>query len=515
MIEGIVTDHEVLSHTQPVGESGVRTVLWPILRRALSQPRSIAVVDDQRTWRYIDLVGGALHLARYIQQASSSRHVGVLLPTGGAFPMTMLATWMLGRTLVPINYLLSASERQYITDHAALDLVVTAGRMLEFLGEAPRGVTLMKLDELSFKGIPPLRFPAIASADDLAAILYTSGTSGKPKGVMLTHENLRSNIGASAEHIELTRADCFLGVLPQFHSFGLTALTILPLAVGSKTVYTARFVPKQIVELFRKHKPDIFMGIPQMYSALLTSKDAAPEDFASLRLAVSGGGPLPMATFDQFRERFGVAIHEGYGLTETSPVVSMNQLHHHRIGSVGRLIPGCSARVLDDRGNDVAAGEEGEIALAGPNIMTGYYKQPELTAEVIRPDGYFVTGDWGKLDADGYLHITGRKKEMLIIGGENVFPREIEEVLDRHETVAASAVIGREDPVRGELPIAFVEMVEGAAFDEPALRAYCRQHLAGFKVPREILLVDNLPRNPTGKILRRELIARQRGDQHE
>ena len=493
----------------------MRTVLWPIVRRALRQPRSIAVVDDQRTWRYVDLLGGALHVAKYIQAASDNPHVGVLLPTGGAFPMTMLATWMLGRTLVPINYLLSASERQYITKHAGLDLVVTAGPMLDFLGDEPQGVTLMKLDELSFKGIPPLRLPAVASADDLAAILYTSGTSGKPKGVMLTHENLRSNIEASAEHIELTRADCFLGVLPQFHSFGLTALTILPLAVGSKIVYTARFIPKQIVDLFRKHKPDIFMGIPQMYSALLTAKDAGPDDFKSLRLAVSGGGPLPMATFDKFRERFDVAIHEGYGLTETSPVVSMNQLNQHRIGSVGRLIPGCSACVIDDHGKKLPAGEEGEIALAGPNIMKGYYKQPELTAEVIRDDGYFITGDWGKLDEDGYLYITGRKKEMLIIGGENVFPREIEEVLDRHETVAASAVIGREDPVRGELPIAYVEMVEDATFDEGALRAYCRQHLAGFKVPREILLIDKLPRNPTGKILRRELIAMTEGSTNE
>jgi len=483
----------------------MNTVLWPIIRRALRHPTSIAVIDDQRRWRYLDLIGGALHVAEKIEASTGCPRIGILLPTGGAFPMAALATWMLGRTIVPINYLLSGDERQYITNHAGLDTIITAGPMIDFLGGAPEGVKLLKLDEMSFSGVPPLRLPAVASRDDLAAILYTSGTSGKPKGVMLTHNNLRTNVEASARHIELTRADAFLGVLPQFHSFGLTALTLLPLSIGARTIYTARFIPKKIVALIRKHRPDIFMGIPQMYSALLTAKDTTPSDFKSLRLAVSGGGPLPRDTFEKFNERFNIEIREGYGLTETSPVVSMNTITNFRPGSVGPLLPGCEARVYDDDNRELPIGEEGEIALGGPNIMKGYYKQPELTDEVIRADGFFYTGDWGKLDEDGYLYITGRKKEMLIIGGENVFPREIEEILNEHEAVAASAVIGREDPVRGELPVAFVEIEEGKDFDAAALRAYCRKHMAGFKVPREIHRIDELPRNPTGKILRREL----------
>ncbi|MBI1370391.1 MAG: AMP-binding protein [Planctomycetes bacterium] len=481
------------------------TILWPILRRAMVHPLRTAVIDDLRTWRYIDLVGGAMHLAEKIETRSGATRIGVMLPTSGAFAMATLAAWILGRVVVPINYLLGDEERQYIIDNAELDLVITAGPMLEFLGKRPENVTLLQLDKLRFEGVPPLRLPAIAGADDVAVILYTSGTSGKPKGVMLTHRNFRSNIEDCAKRIELTSADCFLGVLPQFHSFGLTGLTLLPLAVGSRVVYTARFVPKKMIELIRKHKPDIFMAIPSMYGALMSVKDAGPDDMRSIKLAVSGGEPLPRDIADRFRERFDLPIREGYGLTETSPVVSLNTLTHHRDGSVGKLLARNSVKILDERGRDLPVNAEGEVAIAGPNIMAGYFKLPNLTAQVIRDDGYFLTGDWGKMDDEGFLYITGRKKEMLIIAGENVFPREIEEVLNRHPSVRESAVVGRMDPMRGEVPVAFVELEEDAGFDEPALRQFCREHLAGFKVPREIRHIDKLPRNAMGKVLRRAL----------
>lgn len=480
--------------------------VWrPILRHALSSAREVAVIDDQRTWRYADLLGGALYLAEKLEPITSRPHIGLLLPTGGAFPMALLATWLLGRTAVPINYLQNDADRQYIIDDAEVDTVITAGPMLEFLGSRPRNVRLVELDRLKFEGPPPLRWPPKTQPDDLAVILYTSGTSGRPKGVMLTHGNLTADMVNTIHHVGLTHADTFLGILPQFHSFGLTALTLIPLSIGAKVVYTARFVPRRVVELVRQHRPDMFMAIPSMYGALLSVKDATPEDFSSIRLAISGGEPLPAIVNDRSRERLGLTIYEGYGLTETSPIVSINAPGKCRAGSVGQIIHGCDARIVDDQERDLPIEHEGEILLRGPNIMAGYFKLPELTRQVITPGGWFRTGDWGKLDREGFLYITGRKKEMLIIAGENVFPREIEEVLNAHPSIKDSAVIGRHDPLRGELPIAFVELKEGAAFNEAQLRQFCRDRLAQFKVPREIRQIEQLPRNPTGKIMRREL----------
>jgi long-chain acyl-CoA synthetase len=483
----------------------VPNALQPILRRAIEGPGDIAVIDDQRKWRYADLAGGAFYLAEKLEAAAATRNIGVLLPTGGAFPMSLLATWLLGRTAVPINYLLGEKERQYIIDDSEVDTVITAGPMLEFLGGRPKNVKLIEVDRLNIEGPPPLRWPPKPASGDLAVILYTSGTSGRPKGVMLTHGNLASNVANAMAHVGITGADTFLGVLPQFHSFGLTGLTLLPLSIGARVVYTARFVPKKLLELIRKHRPQVFMAIPSMYNALMTVKDATPEDLSSIRIAVSGGEPLPREVYNRFCERFGIPLYEGYGLTETSPIASLNAPGKSRPGSVGQVIPGCSVRIVDEAGRDVPRGAEGEILITGPNIMAGYFKMEDLTRQVIDGRGYFRSGDWGRIDDEGYLYITGRKKEMLIIAGENVFPREIEEVLNQHPSIKDSAVVGRMDPVRGELPVAFVELHDGATFDESAVRSFCREHLAGFKVPREIRVLDKLPRNPTGKIVRREL----------
>lgn len=483
-------------------------MLWPILRTALRQPRHVAVIDDRRKWRYLDIVGGAFALAEKLLAVSSSQNVGILLPTSGAFPMALLATWMLGRTAVPVNYLLSPQERQFIIDDSGIDTLITLGPMLDLLGERPRGVKLLQLEQLNFNAVPPLRWPSLRGGDQTAVILYTSGTSGRPKGVMLTHANLRYDVDAAIGHVGLTAADSFLGVLPQFHSFGLTGLTLVPLVLGATVIYTARFVPHKIVSLIRVHRPHLVMFIPSMYAALLTAKNAKAEDFTSIRLAVSGGEPLPRDVAQKFESRFGVKLHEGYGLTETSPILAINAVNRFREGSVGTVLEGLEAIVVDERDRVLPADAEGELLFRGPAIMKGYYNQPQLTEQVLTPECFFRTGDWGRIDRDGFVFITGRKKEMLIIGGENVFPREIEEVLNRHPSIGTSAVIGRQDPLRGEVPVAFVELAEGATFEEDAVRAFCREHLAGFKIPRDIYVICPLPRNPTGKILRRELVAK-------
>jgi long-chain acyl-CoA synthetase len=483
------------------------SVHWPIIRRCLFQPRRIATIDDRGTRKGIELLAGAFYLADYLAAKCKSKTVGVMLPTGAGTPVAALAAWILGKTVVPLNYLLKPDELQYVIDDCGTDTVLTAGPMLEFMGFSPRVANLAKIDEMKFSGMPEPRWPIGAADEDLAVLLYTSGTSGKPKGVMLTHGNISANIRQVVEHAHFTTDDVMLGVLPQFHSFGLTVLTLLPLTLGIRAVYTARFIPQKIVKLMREHRPTIFVAIPSMYGALLAAKDATAEDFASLRYTVSGGEPLSDAVATRFYERFGVRINEGYGLTETSPVTNICLPSEYRPHSVGRALPELEQRIIDlNTGARLPYEHEGEIWMRGPNVMRGYYGLAEETAKALTPDGFLRTGDIGKQDADGFLYITGRLKEMLIVGGENVFPREIEEVLNQHPSIHASGVVGIKDPIRGELPMAFIELREGQTFDKASIQAHCRASLAGYKVPGDIRVLEALPRNPTGKIMRRELV---------
>jgi long-chain acyl-CoA synthetase len=386
------------------------------------------------------------------------------------------------------------------------DTVVTVGPMLEFVGRRPSVPNVIEIDKVRMSGVPAPRWPRSASDDELALLLYTSGTSGRPKGVMLTHGNLNANVRQILRWVRFTRAEVLLGVLPQFHTFGLTVLTLLPLSFGCRVVYTARFVPHKLVKLIREHRPTVLVAIPSMYNAMLHVKDAGPEDFASFRYIVSGGEPLPDAVAEGFRERFGVRINEGYGLTETAPVTNWCRPEEYRPHSVGPPLPDIDQRIRDlATGRDLGPGEDGEVVMKGPNIMRGYFRRPEETAAVFDAQGSFKTGDIGRRDEDGHLYITGRLKEMIIVGGENVFPREIEEVLNRHPAVADSGVVGMVDPMRGELPAAFVELKEGQRVEERELTAWCRERLAGYKAPALVRIVEKLPRNPTGKIVRREL----------
>eukprot|EP00752_Nemacystus_decipiens_P014543 g12952.t1 len=490
-------------------------LLRPILKQALLHPTRTAVVDDLRTWSYAKLAGGAYFMAREIAKATDKPHVGLMLPTSGAFPAALLGTWQAGKVAVPLNYLLSKEDLHHVIRDSGLDTVFTASKLLDVVGEdaIPEGINVVRLDQLSFKGLPPVRWPAAPKDDDLAVLLYTSGTSGRPKGVMLSHRALDSNVHAIVDHAHLGPTNKFLGVLPQFHAFGVTALTLMPLYLGAEVIYTARFVPRKLVELMREHKPNIFIAVPSMYGALLSVKSATPDDFAPLEFAVSGAEPLSQAVYDAYAEKFNCHLLEGYGLTETAPVTNWSTPQQNKQHAVGKALPGVTNVIVDDNNQVLGPNEEGEILITGPNVMDGYWQLKDKTDEVfveIDVPGQgktkcFRTGDIGKLDDDGYLYITGRKKEMLIVGGENVFPREIEEVLNMHPSVTASAVVGKPDDMRGEIPIAFVEIEEDAEFNETDLRNFVRDKIAQYKVPREIRKIDALPRNPTGKILRREL----------
>lgn len=472
----------------------------------LRRPNRVFIVDDRRSYRGKELLVAGMHIADLIDSKSSSSTVGLLIPTSGAMGIAAYGTWMAGRTAVPLNYLLDEPTLNYVVNDCGCDMIIASRQLTEHLGFVPKCKKIVYLEDLEFRKAPSPRAPRATSPTELAVVLYTSGTSGKPKGVMLTHKNLLSNAIQMHEHIGVRSDDVFMGVLPQFHSFGLTGLTIVPMLFGCKVVYTARFMPKKIIELMREHRPSIYLAIPSMYNALLTVKAAGEEDVSSLRLAISGGEPLPADVRTRFGEKFGIPIVEGYGLTETAPVTHVLLPEDERPGTVGRPVPRLEQIVVDPATERVLPpNTDGELRMRGPNIMRGYLGLQDESANAFDDRGFFRTGDMAQIDERGFLRITGRIKEMMIVGGENVFPREIEEVLNAHPSVHDSGVIGQQDPMRGEVPIAFIEPAEDQIPDPDELVRWCRDNLPGYKVPRRVVVIESLPRNPTGKIMRRLL----------
>lgn len=465
----------------------------------------LAAADQSLMVDYRTLIGLAGGLARSIAAQTDRPHVGILAPTSTAAALAIFATWYAGRTPVPLNFLLSPDELRPIVADAGLDLIVTV-QHFEPLAAAVGAKTLL----MAGKTMAPQRIePPNCAAGDTAVIIYTSGTSGAPKGVCLSFTNLLGNVDGCVAHARLAPDQVFLSVLPQFHSFGFTAMTVVPLLLGATVWYLPRFSPLMVLNTIQEQRVSVFMAVASMFGALLHAKDAPPDALRGLTLAISGGEPLPMRVFEAFRERFGVSIMEGYGLTETSPVVSINTPWACRPGSVGRPLPGIEVCAVDAGGAVLRPGGEGELLIRGHCVMQGYYQREEETRQAIH-DGALRTGDVGRVDEEGYVHITGRAKEMLIVGGENVVPREIENVLLDHPAVAEAAVIGMRDELRGELPVAFVILKEGAdpaSAGEVELRNFCRSRLAGYKVPRSVRIEKELPRSPTGKILKRALRA--------
>jgi long-chain acyl-CoA synthetase len=497
----------------------------------------VAVDDGVRALRYRDLVHLSLVLRRHVERVSRCERVGILLPSSAAFPAALFGVLWASRVAVPLNFLLSPEELNRVVADADLDVILTTRRLAQLAEVLP--ARALYLEDLPLKrGVLLSRFRRISSApkteqNDTAVILYTSGTTAEPKGVELTHGNLHSNSTDSIRALGLGIHYRFLQILPPFHVFGLTACVLIPVFLGAPVYAIPRFSPPAVVRAVRTHHVSVLIAIPSMYAAILRAKSARPEAFASVELAVSGGEPLPDTVRAGFEEKLGVVLLEGYGLTETSPVVAACRRGAHKPGTVGRPIPNVEIRIAPiDAGprplssapsGDVSepqqprsgpcartrelapAGIEGEILVRGPGVMKGYFRKPDETRRVIDADGWFHTGDIGRFDEEGFLSITGRIKDMLIIGGENVYAREIESVLESHPAVLQAAVIGARDELRGEVPVAFVVPKEEAAPTEEELRTFVKQSLAGFKVPRRIVVRSDLPTGPTGKILKRRL----------
>jgi long-chain acyl-CoA synthetase len=438
--------------------------------------------------------------------------VGLMLPNLPQFAMLYYGVLRVGAVVVPMNPLLKAREVEFYLGDSGAKAIFAWDAVAR---EAAKGAEAAGAD---FVPVAPAEFdrllgdhaPESAVAgradDDTAVILYTSGTTGKPKGAELTHANLLRNAAVAATTLfHLEPEDVVMGCLPLFHSFGQTCG--LNAAVGSGACLTLlpRFDPGKALEVIQRDRVTIFEGVPTMYVALLNHPRRGDYDVSSLRLCVSGGAALPVEVLRGFEDAFGCIILEGYGLSETSPVASFNHPDRQRKpGSIGTPIQGVEMRLVGPGGEDVPAGEVGEIAIRGHNLMKGYWRREQATSEAV-PDGWLRTGDLARQDEDGYFFIVDRKKDLIIRGGYNVYPREVEEVLYEHPAVAEAAVVGVAHPTHGEEVGAAVVLKPGAEATPAELQAFCKERIAAYKYPRHVWLAAALPKTATGKVLRREV----------
>lgn len=483
-------------------------LLEPLLKHATDKPQATAITDDRGVTSYAALGAMAAGLAQVIAKETPKESVGVLLPASASFAACFYGALLAGKSIVPINFLLSPQQIAHMIADSGIDTILTAPPLAEkFTGLPVKVIDLSQLPAGCATTLPSS--PKHMPDDSTAVILYTSGTSGLPKGVPLTHKNLDTCVKGCIEHVFRGSDHHFLGLAPLFHSTGFTGTLLAPLQLGTPVTYLGRFSPVATAKTIKEQKCDIIIGVPAMYGAMLGLKSATPEDFAHTYALICGGEPLPGNIHYAFQQKFGKPLLQGYGLSETCGPIAVNTPHAQRAGSVGQLIPGGKVRIVDEHNKPLATGQTGEILLGGPSIMHGYLHLPEANKEVMTDDGFFRTGDLGHVDADGYLFITGRAKDMIIVSGEKLAPRELEEMLIKVPTVAEAAVVGKKDESRGEVPVAFVVAREGQTVDVNVLKEHLKtQSIPNWKMPREIIVVESLPRSPTGKVLKRDLAAR-------
>jgi long-chain acyl-CoA synthetase len=487
-----------------------------LAKSAASFPDRVAMRLGDATTTYKELDDQSSRVAAVLgsRGVGPGDRVGLMLPNVPEFAAVYYGILRAGATVVPMNPLLKAREVAYhLGDSGAKWMFVWHG----FASEAENGATqadatAIVVDPATFPDMLPAADPTPGvvprAPSDTAVILYTSGTTGHPKGAELTHGNLVRNVEVTlSDLLNLTPDDVIFGGLPLFHAFGQTCTLSAAIAAGATLALLPRFDATQTLDLLTTYKVTIFAGVPTMYSALLAAPDRSAHDVSGLRVCLSGGAAMPVEVLRQFEDAFGCTVLEGYGLSETSPVASFNRPDGRKPGSIGTPVTGVEMRVVDKDGAAIPQGEVGEIAIRGHNVMKGYWNKPEATAEVLSPDGWFRTGDLGKLDEDGYYVIVDRKKDLIIRGGYNVYPREIEEVLYEHPDVAEAAVIGVPHAELGEEVAAAIALKSGATSTAADLQSYLKSQVAAYKYPRKVWLVDSLPKGPTGKILKRDIVV--------
>jgi long-chain acyl-CoA synthetase len=466
--------------------------------------------DDQFTYATLaEQTRNVAHLLRNQLRVQPGDRVGVWLKNRPEFIPALLGALLADAVVVPINNFLKPDEVEFILGDAGIDVLLTEQSAAESLGilQGRRpGLRAWLVEDLAQLPPPPAAAAPQRRADDLAILIYTSGTTGHPKGAMLSHANLLHNVNSSRAALGTLAADRYTLLLPMFHSFMLTVCILLPLLSGGSIVLIKCLHPvKNIILEMIQHQATVLPAVPPIFRTLAHGSIPAG---LPLRLAISGGAALPGEILREFTAKFSFPLLEGYGLSEASPVVSFTPLNGPwKSGSIGRPIPEVEMSVQDDDGRPLPDQATGEICVRGRNVMLGYWNQPEATRQTIRQD-WLLTGDIGHRDADGFYYITDRKKDMLIVNGINVYPRQIEEIIYQFPGIKEAAVIGRVDARRGEQPVAYLVPMDGVSLDLRALQAFLRERLADYKVPRRLIVLSALPRNATGKILKTALRSR-------
>lgn len=483
------------------------------MRAELSPRRTFVKFDGNKiSFKEMDRLASAFAAFLLKQGLARAERVAILCHNCPLYIAAYFGIIRAGGVVLPLNNLLTHEEIDFILTDAGVNIcffdaecAVTINKMK---GKAGRTYITLT-DAARDNGGDTVPFPD-KTASDISTILYTSGTTGRPKGALLTHRNIMSNAQAAREAILVTHKDRFAVFLPLFHSFTYTVCIILPMLASAMISLLPGVRPfNRVVKSLVLDRITLFVAIPTVYK-ILAEKDMPRyvKMLLNLRLCISGAAPLPVKVIHQFEKAFKVPLLEGYGLTEASPVVSINPFGpgKNRPGTVGRPITGLEVKTVDDDGKPLRSGEPGELIVKGPSVMQGYLNRPEDTAQTLR-DGWLFTGDIAVIDGDGYIKIIDRKKDLIIVDGLNVYPYEVEEVLYRHPAVQDCSMIGvlHEHEEGKELAIMYVVKRDGDAVTSKDLRAYLSEHVAHFKIPRRFIFVEELPRNATGKILKKEL----------
>jgi long-chain acyl-CoA synthetase len=493
-----------------------RNLALNLLRSAEQYADRPALKVGDSVTTYAELEAASARVAGLLRArgVNPGDRVGIMLPNVPEFAVVYYGILRAGGVVVPMNVLLKPREAAFHLGDAEARLLFAWHGFADAAaaGGAEAGADVIAVGAGEFEGLlavaEPLTDVALRSGEDIAVLLYTSGTTGTPKGAELTHAGLATNVEImlAGNILALTPQDVMLGALPLFHAFGQTCALNTAISAGACLALLPRFHASTALEILESDGVTVFEGVPTMFSALLNHPGPERPELAALRLCVSGGAALPVEVLHEFEAAFACEVLEGYGLSETSPVVAFNHADRPRkAGSIGTPVAGVEVKLVDAARKPVATGEAGEIAVRGHNVMKGYWRHPEATARAIDADGWFHTGDIGRVDEDGYYFIVDRKKDMIIRGGYNVYPREIEEVLYEHPAVAEAAVLGIPHALLGEEVAAAVALKPDADAAPEELREFVKQRVAAYKYPRELWLVDELPKGSTGKILKREI----------
>ncbi|UUU36724.1 AMP-binding protein [Streptomyces sp. CA-210063] len=466
-------------------------------RRAELDPHGAAVSDGHQSLTNTQLLSRVRMAARQLQDhgIGPGDVVALKLTNRVEFVVLLFAAWRLGATITPVNPSMTYVEvvRQLKDSSARLLVVEDDGAV------AAHGIAVLAVGELYEGTVEPDQAPLLNPAT-LALLIYTSGTTGVPKGVMLDHANIDAMVEMGRQALEVGPADRCLLILPLFHVNGIVVSVLLPLLVGASVVIAGRFDPRTFFDLVEQERPSFFSAVPTIYSMLAALPDHVRPDTSSLRFGVCGAAPASAELLTRFESRYGFPLIEGYGLSEGTCGSTINPVNGpRRAGTVGLPFPGQEIRILGADGSEVTPGKDGEVAVRGPNVMRGYLGRPDETAQVI-VDGWLHTGDVGHLDAEGYLTLVGRSKDMIIRGGENIYPKEIEDVLAGDPSVLEAAVIGVPDEKWGEVVVAYVQPRPGSTVEPSALKALCARSLTGYKRPTAFFVVGAIPKNAVGKI---------------